>query len=117
TATLSWSRGSNYSSLAVDGSRSPNVTAVHACALPLLSSGTALLTLPSGYLVAGTDYRWDVTACSGSGGTGTCVTNPTNAYFSTRSEERPAGKASRSRCQDITTHKRTLSWSGGGRSS
>jgi murein DD-endopeptidase MepM/ murein hydrolase activator NlpD len=33
--------------------------------------------------VAGTDYRWDVTACSGASGAGTCITSG-NATFSTQ---------------------------------
>ncbi len=83
---LTWSGGSNFTSLQINMSKSPfggcpgGPNCVFTSAF--LSAGTTSTT-PTPALVAGTDYRWDVTACSGASGTGTCATSG-NATFSTQ---------------------------------
>jgi hypothetical protein len=83
TPQLTWSGGSNFSSLQINVSKSPFGAANIIYTSSWLSAGTTSITLPSGTLVAGTDYRWDVTACSGANGSGSCVTS-NNATFSTQ---------------------------------
>jgi hypothetical protein len=84
TPTLTWSGGSGFSSLQINVSKSPYGSANIVYTSSTLSAGTTSVQVPSGKLVAGTDYRWDVYACSGANLTGTCVTSTTNAYFSTQ---------------------------------
>jgi hypothetical protein len=87
TPTLIWSGGSNFNSLQINVSKSPyggcpgGPNCVFTSAW--LSAGMPAITLPAGALAAGTAYRWDVTACSGANGTGTCASSG-DAYFSTQ---------------------------------
>src|SRR5262249_61457709 len=64
--------------------------------------------------LASSSYRWDVTACSGVNGTGTCVTG-SNATFSTQAPVNPVAPTpvSPSGGQVITTLTPSLVWSGG----
>jgi hypothetical protein len=82
TPQLTWSGGSNFSSLQINISKSPFGAANIIYTSSWLSASTTSIT-PTPALVAGTNYRWDVTACSGANGTGTCVTG-SNATFSTQ---------------------------------
>ena len=81
TPTLSWTGGSNFTSLQINVSKSPFGAANIVYTSAALASGTTSV-VPTG-LVAGTSYRWDVTACSGANLSGTCVTS-SNSTFSTR---------------------------------
>jgi hypothetical protein len=116
TPTLSWSGGSNFSSLQINVSKSPYGGCPGGPNCVFTSawlSATTTFTTPTPALVTGTNYRWDVTACSGANGTGTCVTS-TDAYFSTQAATpvsptpiSPSGGAV------VSTLTPTLSWSGG----
>src|SRR5207244_1811923 len=83
TPTLSWTGGSNFSSLQINVSKSPYGAPNIVYTSAWLSAGTTSTTvsLPTW----STDYRWDVTACSGANGTGPCVTSG-NAFFSTQAQ-------------------------------
>src|SRR5262249_54323402 len=72
---LTWSGGSNFNSLQINLSKSPFGAANIIYTSSSLSAGTTSITVPSGTLAAGTDYRWDVTACSGANLSGACVTS------------------------------------------
>lgn len=84
TPQLKWSSGSNFSSLEINLSKSPYGAANIEWTSAILSSDKTTVSIPAGKLAAGINYRWDITACSGANGTGTCVTS-SKAYFSTKS--------------------------------
>jgi GH25 family lysozyme M1 (1,4-beta-N-acetylmuramidase)/surface antigen len=114
TPQLNWSGGSNFSSLQINLSKSPFGAANIVFTSAWLSSSTTS-TIPTPALVSGTNYRWDVTACSGPSGAGTCVTS-SNATFSIQTAtvtpiaptpSTPSGG------QVVTTLTPQLNWSGG----
>lgn len=84
--TLTWSGGSNFNSIQVNLSKSPFGAANLVYGSPWLSASASSTTVT---LEAGTSYRWDVTACSGANGGGTCVTSG-DAYFSTQAAQHSA---------------------------
>ncbi|HUR89689.1 MAG TPA: hypothetical protein VMZ74_11430, partial [Ramlibacter sp.] len=109
--TLFWSGGSNFASIQINVSKSPFGSANLVYTSSWLSSGTTSLQISN--LVAGTSYRWDVTVCSGSNGSGTCVTS-SNATFSTQSASPTApSPISPSGNEVVSTLAPTLIWSGG----
>jgi hypothetical protein len=88
TPQLSWSGGSGIGSVQVYMSKAPYGSSYVIYQSAWLSPGTTLVT--STTLAAGTSYRWDMQACSGANGSGTCVYSSSEAYFSTQTAA-PAG--------------------------
>jgi len=116
TPSLIWSGGSNFSSLQINVSMSPYGGCPGGPNCVFTSawlSATTTSTTPTPALVSGTNYRWDVTACSGANGTGTCVTSG-DAFFSTQAATPVAPTpVSPSGGTVLSTLIPSLIWSGG----
>ena len=110
--TLTWSGGSNMGSLQVNVSKSPYGAANIVYTSAYLSSGTTAVVPTT--LTSGTNYRWDVTACSSANGAGTCVTGG-NALFSTPAPAVTTAPTPASPINSVVVGNTapTLSWSGG----
>lgn len=79
--TLTWTGGANVGSLQINVSRSPYGAANIVYTSSWLPAATTSIVTTG--LVAGVGYRWDITACSGLNGAGTCSTS-SNSLFSTQ---------------------------------